>query len=488
MVALILIWLTILLVIFMNYNSEKFKYSCKKIIATKTKKLSKKRTIWDIPGPRPIPFLGTKWIFYLQKFSLSKLHEAYDEFNKKYGPIVLEVTTSGTPIVHLFDRNDIDTVLKYPSKYPYRPPTDIIVMYRQSRPDRYSSVGITNEQGETWFKLRSRLTSHITSPRILQNFLPILNVIFDDFIDVLKTKRDPSTFCVENFQDVANLMSLEAVCTLMLGRRMGFLGKNLKEEDKVMKLAAAVKQLFISQRDSYYGLGLWKYIPTKTFRDFAKSEEIIYDIISELVDETLAENELNSADDDVNSIFHSILQTKDLDIRDKKSAIIDFIAAGIETLGNTLIFAINFIANHEEAPQRIVEEFGAFKSSYILQDALTKALYTKSCLQETYRLQPTAFCLARFLEEDTTLSNYDLKAGTVLLCQTMIACRNEQNFPDAKTYKPERWISEDKTSNIQLENSSIIVPFGIGKRTCPGKRFVEMELVLLLAKVKFKIL
>lgn len=65
----------------------------------------------------------------------------------------------------------------------------------------------------------------------------------------------------------------------------------------------------------------------------------------------------------------------------------------------------------------------------------------------------------------------------------MIACRNEQNFPDAKTYKPERWISEDKTSNIQLENSSIIVPFGIGKRTCPGKRFVEMELVLLLAKV-----
>lgn len=142
------------------------------------------------------------------------------------------------------------------------------------------SIHIWNQffrQGETWYKLRSRLTSHITSPRILQNFLPILNTIFDDFIDLLKIKRDPSTQCVDSFHDVANLMSLEAVCTLMLGRRMGFLEQNLKEEDKIMKLAAAVKQLFISQRDSYYGLGLWKYFPTKTFRDFSKSEEVIYE-------------------------------------------------------------------------------------------------------------------------------------------------------------------------------------------------------------------
>lgn len=65
-----------------------------------------------------------------------------------------------------------------------------------------------------------------------------------------------------------------AVCALMLGRRMGFLMPN--PPTHVKQLAAAVKQLFISQRDSYYGLGLWKYIPTKTYRDFVKSEETIY--------------------------------------------------------------------------------------------------------------------------------------------------------------------------------------------------------------------
>lgn len=67
------------------------------------------------------------------------------EFARIYGKIVLEVTPSGVPIVLLFERADIEKVLRYPSRYPFRPPTEIVSIYRNSRPDRYASVGITNE-------------------------------------------------------------------------------------------------------------------------------------------------------------------------------------------------------------------------------------------------------------------------------------------------------------------------------------------------------
>lgn len=62
-------------------------------------------------------------------------------------------------------------------------------------------------------------------------------------------------------------------------------------------------------------------------------------VISEMVDKALEENNRNSMhqDDDLRSVFLKILEIKDLDIRDKKSAIIDFIAAGIETVSNPLI-------------------------------------------------------------------------------------------------------------------------------------------------------
>lgn len=135
-------------------------------------------------------------------------------------------------------------------------------------------AGITNEQGETWHNLRSKLTQNITSPRVLQAFLPELNCICDDFIALLRTKRDPDTNIVENFQNIVNLFGLEAVCTLMLGKRMGFLSKSPPEN--VSELAAAVKTLFITQRDAAYGFSLWKYISTKTYRDFVKTEDTIY--------------------------------------------------------------------------------------------------------------------------------------------------------------------------------------------------------------------
>lgn len=132
------------------------------------------------------------------------------------------------------------------------------------------------------------------------------------------------------------------------------------------------------------------------------------------MDGALIEEQQECCDDDVKSVFRSILCDKDLDVRDKKSAIIDFIAAGIETLAHTLIFILHYVTMHGDrvdSPQQNI--FREFEHCQDLIDSvdLANAVYTKACLQETYRICPTAFCLARILEQDTTLSGYNLRAG-----------------------------------------------------------------------------
>ena len=130
-------------------------------------------------------------------------------------------------------------------------------------------------QGEEWHFLRSKLTPKIQHRATLAAFTVFLNEICDDFIELIKHKRNNDNV-IEDFHGLANLFALESMCSLVLGRRMGFLNKDQTANKKFEELAKAVKNLFILQRDSYYGLGLWKYFPTQTWIDFAKNEEICY--------------------------------------------------------------------------------------------------------------------------------------------------------------------------------------------------------------------
>lgn len=72
----------------------------------------------------------------------------------------------------------------------------------------------------------------------------------------------------------------------------------------------------------------------------------------------------------------------------------------------------------------------------------------------------------------------------------MIAGSKNENFEEASLYKPERWLNESGEFDInQCPGSSIVLPFGCGKRICPGKKYTELELMILVIKLvkSFKI-
>jgi ecdysone 20-monooxygenase len=57
-----------------------------------------------------------------------------------------------------------------------------------------------------------------------------------------------------------------------------------------------------------------------------------FSIVSELVESALREERDTCAVDAVNSVFMSVLNAPGLDVREKKAAIIDFIASGMQTV------------------------------------------------------------------------------------------------------------------------------------------------------------
>lgn len=63
----------------------------------------------------------------------------------------------------------------------------------------------------------------------------------------------------------------------------------------------------------------------------------------------------------------------------------------------------------------------------------------------------------------------------------LIANENEEYFPNAKTFAPERWLRKSNESVAQGTKSTpfAYLPFGHGPRSCIGRRFAEMEIQVL---------
>ncbi|KAJ0172220.1 hypothetical protein K1T71_012193 [Dendrolimus kikuchii] len=425
-----------------------------------------------LPGPQPLPFLGTRWLFW-SRYKMNKLHEAYEDMFRRYGPVFVETTPSGAAVVSIAERAALEAVLRAAAKRPYRPPTEIVQVYRRSRPDRYASTGLVNEQGEKWFHLRRHLTPDLTSPHTMQNFLPELNSICDDFLDLLQSCRDYDG-TVHGFDHLTNRMGLESVCGLMLGTRLGFLEQRMS--GRAPSLAMAVKAHFRAQRDSYYGAPLWKIAPTTLYRTFVKSEEMIHTIVSEMMEEAKLRSGDSARDDGMREIFLKILENPALDMRDKKAAIIDFITAGIETLANSLVFLLYLLSGRPDWQRRIRSELPS--CSYFTAEDLAAAPSVRAATIEAFRLLPTAPFLARLLDSPMSIGEHKLPPGTFILAHTGAACRREENFWRAQEYVPERWIDIREP-----HAASLVAPFGRGRRMCPGKRFVDLELYLLLAKI-----
>jgi len=181
-----------------------------------------------------------------------------------------------------------------------------------------------------------------------------------------------------------------------------------------------------------------------------------------------------------NSYLDQILAMDDVDDRDKLVTLIDLVAAGIETTGNAAIFLLYNIISNPSVRKSVYEELDEIVplGSEITLETMQHLPYLRACLTESLRLSPVAPNIARILEKPFIFQDYYVPAGTLVVCETWVACLQDSNFDNAKKFIPERWLyGETKSSPF------LAIPFGVGRRMCPGKRLAEQEIMILTAKL-----
>ncbi len=88
-----------------------------------------------------------------------------------------------------------------------------------------------------------------------------------------------------------------------------------------------------------------------------KHKDVLLDRIGQIVDETLDYEEAEGADwSEPKSIIRQLLENKSLDRKDIKASTVDYIIAGVDTIGNSIIFTVALIAQHPNVQKRLQEE------------------------------------------------------------------------------------------------------------------------------------
>ncbi|WVZ76753.1 hypothetical protein U9M48_024696 [Paspalum notatum var. saurae] len=115
--------------------------------------------------------------------------------------------------------------------------------------------------------------------------------------------------------------------------------------------------------------------------------------------------------------------------------------------------------------------------------------YLKAVINETLRLHPPAPLLApHFSMTDVLIDGYMVPAKIPILVNAWALGRDKSVWDDAEEFKPKRFLAttgnDDATINFK-GNDFEFLPFGAGRRMCPGMNFSISTLEIMVANLMY---
>ncbi|XP_010059877.3 cytochrome P450 81Q32 [Eucalyptus grandis] len=149
-----------------------------------------------------------------------------------------------------------------------------------------------------------------------------------------------------------------------------------------------------------------------------------------------------------------------------KSVVLALLVGGADTTATTIEWAMILLLNHSEAMRRACDEIESkVGHDRLLEESdLANLSYLQNVVSETMRLYPSVpLLLPHESSEDTTIGNFRVPRGTMLLVNAWSLHRDPKLWKDAESFMPERF-DGGQESNEGFK----MIPFGAGRRACPG--------------------
>lgn len=113
---------------------------------------------------------------------------------------------------------------------------------------------------------------------------------------------------------------------------------------------------------------------------------------------------------------------------------------------------------------------------------IEKLDYVKSVVKETLRLHPASPLSAREAREKCEIFGYEIPYKTKVIINLWALGRDSKHWKNAECFQPERF----HASSIEFIGTNFeFIPFGAGRRVCPGISFGVSNIELALSQLLY---
>src|SRR5262249_55076312 len=187
---------------------------------------------------------------------------------------------------------------------------------------------------------------------------------------------------------------------------------------------------------------------------------------------------------DANDLLSMLLGARDEETGEAMSdeqlrdEVITLLIAGHETTAVTLSWAWYLLSENPEAAGKLRAELAEVLGGRApTAEDLPNLPYTRMVVEESMRLYPPAWALAREAVKDDEIGGWRIPAGSkITLCQ-YVTHRDPKYWEEPEKFDPERVPPERSARRPRFA----YFPFGGGGRICIGNNFAMMEAQLVLA-------
>ncbi|CAA0805792.1 Cytochrome P450 71B37 [Striga hermonthica] len=420
------------------------------------------------PSPPGLPVIGH--IHHLVGRGLP--HRALRSLSRQYGPRVLGLQIGEVTAVVISSPGPAREALRDQDPACADRPQSVcgsIVWYD------YVDIAFS-PYGEYWQQMRKICTMELLSMKNVRSLWPVRL----DEADRLLRSIAPGE--AVNLTDRVNSFTTSVICRAMFGKA---------ERDEAALLATMQEALTLVQ-----GLLLADFFPSFKWlqalslkrRRLMRMRRRLDGILDGILEEHRSKGRRGEfGGEDIVDVFIRIQKNGGLQfpVTDDniKAVIFDMFSGGSESSSAIVNWAMAELMRNPRAMAKAQSEIrSSLRGKKNIEESdLTGLTYLKLVIKETLRLHPPAPLLTRVCRDECKVDGYLIRPKTKVLVNVWSIGRDPEYWADPEIFEPERFAN---SSVDFLGNNFEFIPFGLGRRICPGINFglanVELPLALLL--------